>query len=182
MRPRQRTRSQGAAASGLSGSGNRKQSNWFSGRFQQKGDRHEAPASDRQPRRACSARRRLHHRLRLGSSLLRLQPGVCRTGTKLRLLCAGALSRVWLRLSALRLCQSLLQPLQQRTGHHVLGKLPAGWVGGAASNKRRLERPPIRQRRRRAVEPLRAWSRPARAHLAGQRSTRRRPSRHRERF
>ena len=62
------------------GFGNRKQSNWFSGRFQQKGDRHEAPASDRQPHRACHARRRLHHRLRLRSSLLRLQPGYAAPG------------------------------------------------------------------------------------------------------
>ena len=47
-----------------------------------------------------------------------------------RLLRAGALSRLWLRLPALRLCQSLLQPLQQRTGDHVLGELPARRLDG----------------------------------------------------
>ena len=33
-------------------------------------------------------------------------------------------------LPALRLCQSLLQPLQQRTGDHVLGELPTRRLDG----------------------------------------------------
>ena len=37
---------------------------------------------------------------------------------------------VWLWLPALRLWQSLLQPLQQRTGDHVLGELPARRLAG----------------------------------------------------
>ena len=57
-----------------------------------------------------------------------------------RLLRAGALSRLWLRLPALRLCQSLLQPLQQRTGDHVLGKLPARRLDGLSTDG------PVRQR------------------------------------